>query len=297
MEKKQLKLILCQGLPASGKSTFALELSTKMSWGVVCKDNIREGLVISSGGKWAWSPENEKKDVEPKRDQEIEFFLKNGISCISADTNLAPKHVARLTGLATKYGADVVMKRFETPLWTCIQRDKARIGDKQVGEEVIRRMAAQYPWILGEPEVIPVEFDESLPKAIICDLDGTIAFYQKQGLRGHYDTAKCMTDVPNQAIIDILNNYNGHVIYLTGRDDKFRKLTNDWLDKVEAPSGLLLMRDNLDKRSGWQCKLDIFNRFVRGKYNVELCFEDLEPVVRMWEKLGLTVLQVRDGLD
>lgn len=135
-----MKIIILQGLPGSGKSTWALAQCANDSNVVrVNKDDIRRELRAQG---WEWSPLNEKKDVLPRRDQRIEQALTAGCDVIVDDTNLLGGHIEHLTALAARHGADVEVKRFETSVDECIRRDALRVGDAHVGSDVIVRMAA-----------------------------------------------------------------------------------------------------------------------------------------------------------
>jgi len=42
-------------------------------------------------------------------------------------------------------------------------------------------------------------------------------------------------------------------------------------------------------------KAEIFDREIRGNWNVEGVFDDRKSVVQFWRSLGLTCFQVADG--
>lgn len=141
------KLIMTKGLPGSGKSTWAegiRQLSNPMfksQWGntptvIVCKDDIRASL------KKTWSYDVEK-EVLRIRDFKISAALSKGFMVISSDTNLAPKHEARLRELAAKFKVPFEVKDFtHVPIATCIERDAGR--EASVGAKVIVKMAEDH---------------------------------------------------------------------------------------------------------------------------------------------------------
>lgn len=131
-------LIACYGLPASGKSTWALEHCLHHPEFVrVSKDDIRAEARLMG---WTWSYVAEKRDIIPERDRRIREALKAGFSAISDDTNLAKGHLNALAMIASMTGAAFEIHRFEVPLEECLRRDAAR--PDPVGEPAIRRMAA-----------------------------------------------------------------------------------------------------------------------------------------------------------
>jgi hypothetical protein len=85
------------------------------------------------------------------------------------------------------------------------------------------------------------------------------------------------------------------IIYLSGRSDKFRDITQNWLTKNGAPDGPLFMRVDGDWRKDWIIKGELFDLHVRDKYNVLFCLDDRNQVVNFWRSLGLTGFQVAAG--
>lgn len=286
------KLICCIGLPASGKTTWA---RAQEGFVRVNKDDIRADLETSG---WVWSRKNEEEVIQV-RDCKITAALASGKSVISDDTNFAVKHQVTLEKLARQFGAEFEMKLFNTPVEECVRRDALRPDGERVGEQVILGMAAKYIPGFTLPPPKPVEQvvpDETLPRAIICDLDGTLAL--SGGRRGPYDHAKCGDDDVNLPILRLLGYYHYMeyaVVYMSGREEKFREPTERFLRKHECPQGPLYMRKTGDFRKDWVVKLELFEQHVRSQYNVEFCLDDRDQVVKMWRKLGLTCFQVAEG--
>ena len=298
------KLIMTRGLPASGKSTWASEFKERNDRSpganahtvvIVTKDDIRDRMHHKD---WNYDVE---KEVLRIRDKEICEGLSKGLTVISADTNFGPKHEPRLRGLAAKYKAEFEIKDFtHVPLETCLERDANR--EAKVGKDVIMNMYEKYlapkaevkPKVLTEVKVKPYIPDASKPKAIIVDIDGTIALMRG---RGPYDTAKCMTDVPNEPVVDIVKTFDQeHVIILvSGREDKFRSITEDWLKSYEIPYDHLFMRPTGDVRNDAIVKAEIFDAHIRTEFNVKFVLDDRDRVVKMWRDLGLTCLQCAYG--
>ena len=113
------KLIMCKGLPASGKSTWACSQNCQ----VVNKDYLR--TIYTS----------EKKVLEI-RDSLIKCYLKQGMDVICDDTNLNPKHEQRLRQIAEELSAKFEIKEFDISVEEAVRRDKERL--KPVGAMVIR---------------------------------------------------------------------------------------------------------------------------------------------------------------
>ena len=130
------EIIICKGLPASGKSTFAKKYAEEhLNYVRVSRDDLR-----SMCGKY-WVPERES--FISKLEQYIaNEALESGYNIIIDATNLNPKYSGWITKLALKHDCETTERFFDTPLEECISRDKAR--ENPVGESVIRRMYNQF---------------------------------------------------------------------------------------------------------------------------------------------------------
>jgi predicted kinase len=131
------QLILTRGLPGSGKSTFAKAwvLDDPTHRVRICRDDIRRML----GPYWVPSREELVTDIEH---QSIRKALLQNYSVIVDATNFRPSETKKLASL---YNCELVIKDFtDVPIETCIERDKNRPKEEQVGEKVIYDMAKRY---------------------------------------------------------------------------------------------------------------------------------------------------------
>lgn len=290
------KLIMTRGLPGSGKSTWALEQVEQSGWTIVRvnKDEIRQSLGMNRAN---FTREQEYSVVD-RRDQMITTALKAGLDVISDDTNFGKKHEPALRALAKQFGATFEIKDFtDVPVETCIERDSQRTGDARVGKNVIWGMAENY---LGykrpeDPPVAPYVADPTLPAAVICDLDGTLAIHNG---RSPYDFEKCDTDLVNKPVrfcLWAVANSGAQVIYLSGRDDIVQAKTQRWLEDNECPPGPLYMRVTGDKRKDAIAKRELFDMHINGHWHVLFVLDDRDQVVRMWRETGLQCFQVNYG--
>lgn len=279
------KLIMLKGLPASGKSTYARTLLAEYpdTHKRVNKDDLRAML---DNGKWSKSNE---EFVLKVRDLIIIEALKNNKTIIVDDTNLSLKHEANLRAIAATSGAKFVEKIFDTPLEECIERDLAR-GDKAVGKKVVYDMYNRY---LRPPYDAP-KYDANLDHIIICDIDGTLAHMDG---RGPFDWDKVGTDLVDEAIRLILDRYDGEnkIVLISGRDSVCRKETEAWLLKHSIPYDELHMRPEGNTEKDSIIKERIYEKHIKGKYNVLFVLDDRKQVVDMWRSKGLKCLQVQDG--
>jgi phosphoglycolate phosphatase-like HAD superfamily hydrolase len=79
------------------------------------------------------------------------------------------------------------------------------------------------------------------------------------------------------------------IVYLTGRPERCRQDTADWLTQQNLPEGRLLMRRNSDRRPSRVMKLEAVEGLTRNA-TVALCVDDDVSVVRALRRAGFTVL-------
>ena len=128
-------------------------------------------------------------------------------------------------------------------------------------------------------------------------MDGTLALHNG---RSPFEYEKCDTDVLNTSVAAALSLFHDSshrtIIYLSGREDWCREKTEKWLrNHFMFPDGLLYMRPTGDSRRDCIVKKEIFDREVKGKYFVEVCFEDRDQMVKLWRDLGFPTWQVNYG--
>lgn len=140
--------------------------------------------------------------------------------------------------------------------------------------------------------------DRSLPKAFICDIDGTLSDHE--GIRGHYEYEKVSQDRPIYEIIHIvraLEQYGDWIpLFVTGREERCRNDTVSWIDNyIAIHAENLFMRPNEDYRKDYVIKSEIFDNHIRDQYWVEFALDDRNQVVDMWRQAGIPCLQVAPG--
>lgn len=139
---------------------------------------------------------------------------------------------------------------------------------------------------------------QKLPKAIICDIDGTLALL---GDRDKYDPSTG-EDMLNYPIANILQVYDNQkilpvdLILVSGREDKYRSLTEKWLKKHGITHYQEFhMRKSGDFRKDYVVKKEIYEKSIKAKYEILFVLDDRDQVVKMWREEGLTCLQVAYG--
>ena len=133
-------------------------------------------------------------------------------------------------------------------------------------------------------------------KAIICDIDGTLAHMQD---RSPYDWDKVSDDVVDKTIKEILRTFYSTseyaIILISGRNDVCKQITERWLSKNYIFYDALYMRNHNDYRPDEVIKKEIYDKHIKDKYDVEFVLDDRNKVVKMWRGIGLKCLQVAEG--
>jgi predicted kinase len=298
------KVILCKGIPASGKSTWAKQEVAKdpNNWARINNDDLREMLNQS-----VWSKDYEKI-ITNTRNYLIEDILKRGKSIIIDNLNINNIHFEDVCKIVSRINADIIVeeKVFYIDLQDALERNSKRTGCARLADNVIiqwwnksgRQNFKNYISKTktfkrhNSANICILQQDKNLPKAAIFDLDGTMCIISN---RNPYDTFLCEQDLPNQYVIDLckmLASQNIKIFFFTGREDKFKIQTTNWLDKYFAGEYELHMRKSSDFRKDRVIKQEIFESVAKDKYNIVAVVDDRLQVCQMWHQLGLPIFRV-----
>lgn len=291
------KIIILQGVPASGKSTWAKEFVTgREDWVIISKDSIRE----STGNYWVPSRENYISEVE---EFQVKSAIKNNLNIILDSTNLNPKVIEKWKKIAEETNSEIEFKAFKIDFKTALERDGNR--PRPVGKKVLEGFFSRY-----FPEELKyyytdhrkfITHDPNKKDCIVVDLDGTIAIHTG---RNFFDWDKVGEDLPNVPLIKTLKqlNKNYRIIFLTGREgaDICISNTGRWLSKYfgdcnEDKGWELIMRAPKDYRHGYIVKEELYKQFIEPEYNVIAAYDDSDKIVKMWRDLGILCNQVYYG--
>ena len=301
-----MKIIILKGLPASGKSTWAIEyIKVHSNTKRVNKDDLRAMIDVG-----VWSGDHERYILNI-RDMLIKSFLKDGFDVIVDDTNLSPKRERRLRSIVPSQTEVVIIDEFlDVSLEECIKRDAERVNP--VGQKVIQGMYTQfiseqprtkqeksdlwYKLNKDKKEVSIIPHNADLEDCWIFDIDGTVA---KHVNRSPFDYTKVLDDLPYRDVLDILDYLSdlSKVFFVSGREesDQCRKDTIQWLNERVWEYEGLYMRPEGDYRKDVLIKQEIYKNHFEGKYNVLGWFDDRSQVVKGIRELGIRVYQVADG--
>ena len=287
------RCILTKGVPGSGKSFWARQfVKDNPGWVRVCRDDIRDSM---GGEDYKISRSNETK-VYDERDQQIEEALEKGLNIVIDETFVNP--VTRMDTEGLLEGrATVEYKDFtDVPLSVCLERNKQRTGRACVPESVIKRFHKSMK-IAESLEIYnkAIKYTQGLPDCVLVDMDGTLSIPLG---RSPFDTGRSNKDPLNEPVGKVVNFLPPFVLVfiVTGREEKYREVTEKWLAKNNIRHDSLHMRVDGDKRPDTEVKKEIFNNCFSGKYNVLFILEDRARVTKMYRKeLNLTVFQVGEG--
>lgn len=298
---KKQKIILTKGLPSAGKSTWAKDFVSKSNGKAkrINKDDLRAMLDNS-----VYSKPNEKMILD-SRDTLVDLFLAQGVETIIIDdTNFESKHFERMVEIAdqqrykqeSKYlttDISIEYKEFlDVTVDECILRDAKRanpVGEKVIRDMYNRHIAPTIPRNIG---------GNKKGNTIIVDVDGTIA--HNNGHRGWFEWSKVGEDEPIIPVINLVNMYSEsgyHILVVSAREGtaECRSLTEQWLFKHGVPFDALFMRPEKDFRKDDIIKEEIYNKHIKGNYDVEAVIDDRDGPVAFWRSVGLRCYQVAPG--
>lgn len=294
-------LLILRGIPASGKSTFAL------NWVAEDPENRvrvnRDDIRFMTFGKYVGVDENYVTKVQ--NDLLVAAF-KAGRDVVLDNTNLKTSHVKDVLRLAAKWGVSVAHRDFPIDVEDAIDRDCWRgVGlERMVGEKVIQSFHDRYtrngkfPPFPEAPAPITFpkyEPNHSKPWAILVDIDGTLAIHNG---RSPYDDSKIHTDLVDEVVRDLVNRHkhDHKIIIMSGRDNgKARLATAKWLMRHNIEFDRLFMRPAGDTRNDAVVKNELFEEYVAPNWHVRFALDDRNRVVDMWRAKGIKTLQVEPG--
>lgn len=139
-------------------------------------------------------------------------------------------------------------------------------------------------------------------KTVVFDLDGTLALIDHRlhyirGARKNYEAffASCVYDPPNEPVCALLRQLFNHsawdIIIVSGRSDKVRSETAQWLEDNRLCYEQLIMRREGDFRADDVIKEEILDQLLAEGREILFTIDDRQRVVDMWRRRGITCLQ------
>jgi predicted kinase len=281
-------------LSGAGKSTYAQELVAQ-GWCELNRDQWRFHFFCE--GKQDWSLYKFTKERENKVTEQLEelwklnsgqhsagFYQRN---VVVSNTNLNQKDHDYWKAKAEEVGYEFEVKYFDITLEEALKRDSKR-GALAVGREVLFGQWKKWLEITNYKRYVP---DESKPKAIWIDLDGTLAINTH---RGHHDYDKVITDTPRLDVISMLSAWmesDGLTpVFMSGRPDSCREDTVKWLLNYFDDVPYLYMRTTGDNRSDRIVKEELFWEYLEPNWNIVAAVDDRPRITRLEIDLGIPLV-------
>jgi predicted kinase len=302
-----LTVFIFKGAPASGKSSAARELMRKEpgKWRRINNDALREAMDFG-----VYSAENEKT-LRRTREFLLKDFLKSGFNVVVDNVNAGKRHFEDICKWVASLNIDVqvVEKIFYCPLEELLRRDGERTGNAKVGEKIVERWFKELGGnqfknyqvkheiftkrtTCAEGEWTPMEQDENLDKCVVYDLDGSMALISH---RNPYDASNCIKDTPHKHVVDMckLHHNTGHkVFFFSGREDKHREVTEEWLNIHFGYPYELHMRETNNNEDDAKLKRRLFETHIKNKHCLVAWVDDRLKVCRFVFEAGLPLFRV-----
>ena len=317
MSKKECKIILTRGIQGSGKSTWAKEWVKEDPLNRIRYNN--DDIRTSQGVYWPEDSKALKKKentVSKIKKFAVKCYMESGYDIVVDNMNLNSKEwesfeniIKEFNEACPTYHYTLEFQDFFIPVEECIARDALR--PNPIGAKVIKETYRRYRQLMIDIDNKKLNdsrtpYDPELPNCLIADMDATICFnVSGRPYFGAGSAEKMQYDVPNEPVIKIILNYlkcmdeNDRIFIITGREaaPDIRKATIDYVKKhvSEDPRVEVIMRVDKDYRKGDLVKKELYETFVKGKYNVDFVLDDSNKIVKMYRELGLTVLQPNEG--
>lgn len=295
------KIILTVGCPGSGKSTWTREfISKNPGYFNINRDDYRQSIMgHEERDEYKYTKKKESIVTYMQHDAAHMILCQDTIKgVIISDTNLNPERRKVWEEYAKEMGHQIEYKVFDVP-WTELVKRNSKRGTKSVPIDVLRSMYSHMREYQGLEVYTGTEFAK---KAVIFDLDGTLALHVA---RGPFELKKLSTDAPNKMVVQYLKmlHHSGYsIITVSGRESgteedpmEYYEATKAWMDKYGIPYETHIQRAQGDERKDDIVKEEIFWNKIAPHYDVKLAIDDRNQVVEMWRRIGVECWQVNHG--
>lgn len=138
-------------------------------------------------------------------------------------------------------------------------------------------------------------------EAVIIDMDGTLC--DVAGVRHYVEgPRKDFTSFHNASLFcppvphvrAMARSYQRAglaILVVTARDERFERVTRDWLHKHRVPYAALYMRPWGDQRRDHEVKREILAR-ITDAYRPTLAIDDREDILAVWAEAGIRTYKV-----
>lgn len=311
-------LMVLIGPAGSGKTTFAKEhIQKNPNWVRVSRDDLRKQILCERdfGSYFKENNLQLEKHITHLQMEQIRYWLMQDFNVLIDNPHLKTDYLFAYQHFFGHLADILFVPMRNVDLETCKSRVTSREGG-QVDVGYIERHFENYQRVLEEAADIldkPIyrkndkrykfaQLQKSASKdCIIVDIDGTIA---NSGWRKRSEGEKILLDRPITPIHFLLRQLKEcdpskfAIVYLTGRDEKWREQTIQWLKKNGFPwDDELVMRKSGDLRSEIAVKNDLLLEKIAGRFRPIMAIDDhLQVCHGVWYKTGIFCLNVNQGL-
>lgn len=300
--KKTPTLLILVGCPCSGKSTFAEYHSKFNDVFRVNRDEMRKMLQFKEQLEGS-----DEALLSQMIEAMVETALRKGRNVLIDNTHTRKEFLMQLI---TKFRplADISFKIFDVPLEELLARNAVR--ERKVPKDIIQGMYRNLQELKKNFDFSPLQKagiatnetaapqDLTLPKAVLCDLDGTLALTTGRNMFRPTEE-EMYADTVNEAVAQALlgmAQYN-KIIFLSGREDLYFDVSQKWIkEKAQIADFELFMRKENDSRKDNIVKEEILMKEILTRYQVTAVFDDRMQVCRMWYEKGIFCFNVNQGL-
>lgn len=292
--KDKVKIIFTRGMQASGKTSWAKEfVKENQNYKRISRDDLRHMLT-----NYTFTSANEDLVTKIERDLMLSL-IDQDFNLIIDKMNLnAEDFKSDLTYINSicDEGFEYEVKEFAVALQTAIERDSKR--EFSLGDKVLKRTWNKYELVLKEMierNKPKYKFNEELPNAVIFDCDGTLCINNHRRV---FDFTKVYDDQICLIVAEQINfhkSLNRKIVIVSGREDICKNDTIRWFNKYNLHFDEIYMRKEKDYRKDVIIKQEIYNLYLKDKYNILCVYDDRLQVIRGWKELGLFVFNVGDN--
>lgn len=141
-----------------------------------------------------------------------------------------------------------------------------------------------------------------MTEAVIIDVDGTLC--DVSGVRHYVEGTKrdftsfhgaSLFCPPIDHVVAMARSYHRGglaVLVVTAREERFERVTRDWLHKHRVPHDRLYMRPWGDVRPDTEVKRDILDAISDAGFHPILAVDDREDIIAVWNTAGIPTIKV-----
>lgn len=163
-----------------------------------------------------------------------------------------------------------------------------------------------YLWKSIPSKNVTQDVERMKKKYAIFDMDGTLA--DATARRHHLEKepkdwesffSELHADEPITELVQLYNELCSSNTYdvaiFTGRPERYKKMTEEWMAKHNMPLRPIYCRADNDERHDLVIKKEIYENFTSEGRKVAFIIEDRNSVVAMWREMGVVCLHCFDA--